>query len=60
MSGDIKPKRGRPSTGNQDVRVWITPNQAALARLLGKGNVSAGVRAALDAVAELQTKKDIS
>ena len=49
---DAPPRpRGRPSTGALRTQVRLTPADIARARLLGAGNVSAGIRLALASVA---------
>ena len=51
MTRPTQPTVGRPVTipGARTVPVRLTAEQIATARRLGAGNISAGVRAALDA-----------
>jgi len=48
--------RGRPSTGALRTQVRLTPADIERARVLGAGNVSAGIRAALKTAAEISAK----
>lgn len=48
--------RGRPSTGVLRTQVRLHPDDIERAKLLGNGNVSAGIRAALKTAAEISAK----
>jgi post-segregation antitoxin (ccd killing protein) len=49
---------GRPSLGVTSMRVTLTPDQIEVAKKLGVDNVSAGIRAALDASVNQRYQQD--
>lgn len=48
--------RGRPSTGVLRTQVRLHPDDIERAKLLGNGNVSAGIRAALKTAVSVRAK----